>query len=590
MNVNVTRTAAVERKQASERALARRLLSVLLALVFAAGATHAWCRYLVRAAGFQLWSHPYLPITVVALALAVWMWRRGGVAPAAWQLGICLALALYGLSCWRDQTAMIGRGPRTWFAVAVSTMWISLGMLSVQWRPRLAAMAWIGSLAVGAVVVAGLQLEGLDGQGAAILTFRWPSEGAAEAPIEQVRGVAANDRPEAERFAFPCLRFDGTGTVPPERLGAWRPPELMWSKPVGSGWSGVVVDRRRRAYTLAEVDGQEMASCWDLESGETLWTRLRPCAFARPLSGPGPRSTPVVWPDRVATLGADGQLVCRQQRDGRRLWTRNILQDAGAENTRHGVVASPLWLDGLLVVTAGGKGRAVTAYEAETGAIAWQAGDDQAGYSSPMSMTLGAERQIVVLHRYTVAGYSLQGELRWSHDYRNDDGANAIQPLQVTEQRLLLSSGYGRRAELIDLKSGEPTIVWQNRRPQTKFSSGVARDGHIFALDNGVLCCLDAATGKLQWKAGRYGHGQLLLSGELLIIQTESGEIVFARPSPTGLHEVGQWPALERRTWNSPCLAGPYLILRNDKQAVCYKIGDGEPSDTDSQHHPTRSK
>ena len=44
---------------------------------------------------------------------------------------------------------------------------------------------------------------------------------------------------------------------------------------------------------------------------------------------------------------------------------------------------------------------------------------------------------------------------------------------------------------------------------------------YIYGLDLGILVCLDVETGKRQWKSGRYGHGQMLLADDLLVILTE---------------------------------------------------------------------
>ena len=36
--------------------------------------------------------------------------------------------------------------------------------------------------------------------------------------------------------------------------------------------------------------------------------------------------------------------------------------------------------------------------------------------------------------------------------------------------------------------------------------------------------------------------------------------------------EVARLDALDGVTWNNPALAGEYLLVRNDREAVCYRV------------------
>jgi outer membrane protein assembly factor BamB len=83
---------------------------------------------------------------------------------------------------------------------------------------------------------------------------------------------------------------------------------------------------------------------------------------------------------------------------------------------------------------------------------------------------------------------------------------------------------------------------------------------------------VDLATGERKWKDGRYGHGQVVLAGSVLLVQTEPGAVVMVDATPAGLNELGRIEGLKAKTWNTPALAGEYLLLRNDCEAVCYKL------------------
>jgi hypothetical protein len=92
------------------------------------------------------------------------------------------------------------------------------------------------------------------------------------------------------------------------------------------------------------------------------------------------------------------------------------------------------------------------------------------------------------------------------------------------------------------------------------------------AKDDGILECVSLDDGRRQWKRGRFGHGQLLLAGGLLVIQAEDGRVAMVPAQPDKFVELGSIPALEGRTWNYPALAGDELFIRNDREAACYEL------------------
>jgi hypothetical protein len=73
-------------------------------------------------------------------------------------------------------------------------------------------------------------------------------------------------------------------------------------------------------------------------------------------------------------------------------------------------------------------------------------------------------------------------------------------------------------------------------------------------------------------EGGRYGHGQLLLVGSLLLVQTEEGEGCFSTRAPTLPASSRASALLEGKTWNPPALLGSRLLVRNDREAALYEL------------------
>ena len=296
------------------------------------------------------------------------------------------------------------------------------------------------------------------------------------------------------------------------------------------------------------------------------------------MGGDGPRATPA-WADgRVYALGALGELRCLEDHTGRMLWRVNILQDNGATNLPWGMAASPLVLDDLVVVLPGGPdGRSIVAYDRTTGERRWASLDDKQAYSSPMVMTFGDRRQLLaVTGRRLVALAPESGELLWDHPWVTGNDINASQPLRVGEHRLLLSSAYGRGAAVIEIAEDggrpSPRVIWEHTRLKNRFSSSVIHEGFVYGLDENILTCLEAETGEVQWKAGRYGHGQLVLASGHLILLSEEGELALVRATPSRHEELVRFSVLDGKTWNHPAIDDGILLVRNLAEMAAFDL------------------
>jgi outer membrane protein assembly factor BamB len=169
------------------------------------------------------------------------------------------------------------------------------------------------------------------------------------------------------------------------------------------------------------------------------------------------------------------------------------------------------------------------------------------------------------------------GSVLLNHPWPTDKWPKAAQPVLVEGDRVFMSAGYGMGCVLLQVEAGAgggllAKEVWKGRSMKTQFNTATARGGFLYGLDDGLLACVDLGTGERRWKEGRYGSGQTLLIEDLLLIQSEAGAVALAEARPDTFRELGRLPALNRKTWNYPALAGRYLLVRNDQEAACYEL------------------
>ena len=388
-----------------------------------------------------------------------------------------------------------------------------------------------------------------------------------------------------------------------------QPPEEVWRRPVGAGWSGFAI-LGRYAVTQEQRGDQELVVCYDTLSGAPMWShadtvRFDPQDVAGQMGRSGPRATPTIVGDRIYTQGATGIVNCLNARTGEPVWSVDTTERYGAAVPVWGKSGSPLYTPAeaaggraLVVVnvgapagsTEGGYDASLVAFDAAEGDEVWHSGWRQTSYASPWLFELAGTPQVLQAVDDSIESHAADdGRLLWEHPWpgTSNDRPSCSQPIPVGDDRLLLTKGYGHGASLIAVRRRSDG-VWETEplwsppvQPnlETKFSNVVVRDGFAYGLDGTVLQCVEVASGRVAWKHRRrpspgFGFGQVLLAGDTLLILTEDGKLVLAAAAPDGYREHADLQALspEETCWNTLALAGDLLLVRNSVEAVAYRL------------------
>ena len=467
--------------------------------------------------------------------------------------------------------------------------WLVACLLLVVWWLAASRTPWRVRLGV-ALGLAGLigltatlfHIRGVSGDLAPILEWRWaravPRTAAAQGGGSGPGTVAAT-AVDFWQFLGPhrTAVLDG-----PAMERDWRasPPQVLWRQPIGAGWSGWAIVGAR-AFTQEQRPEGESSTCYDTLTGRLLWSHSEPAHYHSPLAGEGPRCTPTVLSNRVFTLGATGILNCLDLATGRQVWSHNIVEDAQSRVPEWGFSGSPLAIDEIVVVSAGGSpGRSLLAYRQDSGQLAWSGGSQPANYGSPFLASLAGRRQILVFNSRKITSHDPgTGQVLWEYPWGIREPQVAA-PVVVGTNRVLFSSGYGVGSELLEIAPGadgslRASRVWQSKRMKAKFANLVQREGFLYGLDDGVLGCLDLRDGSQRWEKGRYGHGQGLLVRDLYLLMAENGELVLLQPTAQSPNELHRFRVFQGKTWNPIALAGDLLLARTDQEAACLRLAVG---------------
>ena len=454
-------------------------------------------------------------------------------------------------------------------AAGLGVLWL-LGFSRLGWRPKLIALAVV--IFTGALVGIAFEFKGFSGDLIPIFEWRWHGEPTT---FRQDTGEAST--PEISVTDYPqFLGQHRNGVVTDIQLNLdWdtHPPKLIWQQPIGAGWSGFAVVGTS-AITQEQEGDSEKVVCYDLYTGEVKWSHKDQARYSSPPAGLGPRATPTISGNKVYTMGGTGILNCLDFQTGEQLWTTHTFEENEAKPPPWGISISPLVFNELVIVSAGGA----VAYHKETGEIVWTGYRTQSGYSSPLVTTLLNTEQIVLFnHGLITAHEPLTGELLWKQPWVESYAECVAQPVPISDDTLLASTGYGAGAKLYQLSrnsTGEfdVSIIWETVNLKAKFTNIIYYENYLYGLDDGILACINPTNGKRQWKRGRYGHGQTLLISDVLLVTTESGDVVLVEPNPERYIEHARFTALTGKTWNTPALAGNYLLVRNAREAACYQL------------------
>ncbi len=370
--------------------------------------------------------------------------------------------------------------------------------------------------------------------------------------------------------------------------------KVRWRVPVGWGFSSPVVAQGRVYLADSELvkpKAKERLHCFDETSGKALWTHSYDVTYADwafdPAQQIGPVATPVVHKDKVYTLGRVGRLFCFDACKGDVLWQRSLAKDyqvGFAPGT-----PSPLIEGDLLILFIGGKPDAcVIALNKDTGKEVWKALDESLTFSSPIVITSGGKKQLIVWTQESVTSLDpATGQTYWRQRLHTS-GDYAVSTPVFHKDRLLI----GGLMFQLDPEKPAAAVLWPAskapaRRILSHTSTALFRGDHLFsAKSSGELVCLEANTGKQVWESDKVtdlkngASIHLAPNGDSVLLYTDKGELIRAQLTGQGYKEISRVALLEPTfpfagrnvVWPPPAYANRHIFVRNSKELICASL------------------
>ena len=353
---------------------------------------------------------------------------------------------------------------------------------------------------------------------------------------EQVPGHKAPDHPNFD-LSPGYLHPDSEGVDYKNTLKVLafdtRTGKLVWER---TAYDGLMYDNRHKKNTYASstcvTDGRLVYAFFEAAGlyaysldGTPAWkASLGNIAKA----GMGPGTSPILYEDLIILqvdqeMGANSAIVALDKRSGKEVWRV-------PRRTRRS------WATPLLVRTAvrvelvASGAEVVVAYDPLTGQELWRAPGVQ---SHPIPSA--------------VAGHGL---------VFLSAGSAAKRSLAVR------AGGNG------DLK-GTDAIAWRYDKGTAYVPSPIVVGDYLYLMtDAGLITCLDAKTGRLQYEGGRPPVGarftaSLVAFGDRLLQTSEEGDTFVVKAGPA--HEVLRTNSVGEPVYASLALAGGTIYIRGEK-------------------------
>lgn len=322
--------------------------------------------------------------------------------------------------------------------------------------------------------------------------------------------------------------------------------------------------------------------CLDRDTGKILWEKVAyegPVYDSRHKKASFASSTPATDGKSVfAFFGSEGLYAFDFK--GKMLW-KHQFPNIGTASVGYGV--SPILYRDLVIMLcddSGGKSF-IAAFNKKTGKEVWHVDRKvDITWSTPVLVQAGKRTEVIAAAAEAIIAYDPQtGKELWRHKGLE---SNAVPTPVVSKDLVVVTSGYPAKIALA-LKAGgsgdvtgTPQLVWTYKKGTAYVPSPIFYGDYVYLVtDRGLLTCLDAKTGKVEYEGARVPKAAIFVASPVayegkILITNEEGDTYVVKAGPK--HEVLQTNSLGEAVSASPAIADGKLFIRGHNHL--YSIGN----------------
>lgn len=390
-----------------------------------------------------------------------------------------------------------------------------------------------------------------------------------------------------------------TGDTIPAR---WEAADYNWQVTLpGVGHSSPVVWRDRVFVTTGDSQTAERSLlCLAAGDGRLLWRRDYPSkAYGQHSSNSFAAATPVVDEAGVVWTWTTPEqvMVVAHSLEGEELWKRDLGPFVGA----NGSGGSPVLVGGMVILAndqddirylsrlngnedpkAAVGASAIVALDRRSGVTRWSCPRETvlASYATPCVRTAadGREELVMTSTRHGIYGVDLEtGAPRWEISGMFPE--RCVGSPVLAGDLVLASYGRGVHGSLLVAAragrsgpAGPDTIAYEVKQSVPLVPTPVVVGDLAFLwADTGVVTCIRAATGEVEWRerVGGEFYGSPVCVGDRLYCVAKDGEVVVL--AAAARYELLSRVALDEDCYSTPAVAGGTMYLRT--HAKLFSLG-----------------
>ena len=364
---------------------------------------------------------------------------------------------------------------------------------------------------------------------------------------------------------------------------------VVWKRPFGSGYSGVVKSGNRLVSAMADLEeGKEFLVAMSADTGETLWkTPTGKIMKGANGSFDGPVATPAVDQAHAYHLSPFGDLAAYSLENGSVIWSINFKEYFAAKPNFYGFGASPILYSGVLIVAVGAPDGAVMGFDPANGEVLWKAGEDGAAFQTPTPIEIDGKTYIIAATNTKVFAIDPKdGTIAWTQPHAGASGmpAKAVLPVPVPDGGVFLNDSKAYSTTL-NLRSDGVSERWSGPNIRNSFCVPVMSGGLLCSYSSRFLVAVDPKTGKRLFRSRTPSNGFVATLDGRLVIATMNGSLHIGDVSAEGFQEVTATEVFKTGAgesdgllWSLPTIAGNSVYLRSlgAIARVDIRSGDGQ--------------